>query len=358
MIFVGILLFILLVVVHELGHMLAAKKNGVIVEEFGIGFPPRVIGRRFKKDGTLYSLNWLPLGGFIKLKGEHDSDTEPGSYGAASFGRKALILLAGVGMNLVAAWFILTILSWTGVQQLVPNQFTVSSDTTYVKDDVLVGYVADESAAEEAGLQAGDALLSVGEQPIEEASQIAPLAESLAGESREVTFSRNGNVESTVVNFDEERGDTGYFGVDVGDDIVERSTWSAPIKGLVLTGQFSWLTLEGLLSTLGSLFQGQGAAAAENVAGPVGVVVLLNSVSQAGFGLLLFFIALISITLAVVNVLPIPALDGGRLFVSGLFRALHKPLDAKLEERIHAAGMAALLVLIALITVVDVNRFL
>lgn len=338
--------------------MLAAKRNGVVVEEFGIGFPPRAFGRRFKKNGTLYSLNWLPLGGFVKLKGEHDSDTEPGSYGAAAFGRKTLILLAGVGMNLLAAWFILTILSWTGVQQLVPNQFTIPGDTTLVKDDVLVGYVAPDSAAEEAGLKAGDTLISIGEVQIEEAAQIAPLVESLAGESRDVSFSRDGSLRSVAVEFDEERGDTGYFGVDVGDDIVERSTWSAPIKGLGLTAQFSWLTLEGLLSTLGSLFQGQGAAAAENVAGPVGVVVLLNSVSQAGFGLLLFFIALISITLAVVNVLPIPALDGGRLFVSGLFKVMNKPLDAKLEERIHAAGMAALLVLVALITVVDVNRFL
>jgi regulator of sigma E protease len=116
--------------------------------------------------------------------------------------------------------------------------------------------------------------------------------------------------------------------------------------------------LEGLGSTLASLFSGQGSEAAANVAGPVGIVVLLNDVSQAGLNFVLMFVALISVTLAVMNALPIPALDGGRLFVTWLFRAIKRPLTAPLEEKIHATGMAVLMGLVILITVVDVRRFL
>lgn len=358
MIVFGILLFVLLVVVHELGHMLAAKRSGVVVEEFGIGFPPRATGKRFSKDGTLYSLNWLPLGGFVKLKGEHDADTEAGSYGAASFKQKTFIILSGVGMNFLAAAVILMVLSWFGLPRIVDNQFALAGDTNVVEQEVVVGFVAEDSAADQAGLMVGDRLQLIGDTQIEAADEVAGLSESLAGETLPVSYMRAGEERVTDVTFDTERGDDGYLGLQPSDYIIERSTWSAPLRGLGLTAQFSWLTLHGLATTIGDLVQGQGSQAAENVAGPVGVVVLLNDVSQAGWTLMLFFISLISVTLAVVNLLPIPALDGGRLFVSWLFKTLKKPLDAKLEERIHATGMAVLLLLIALITVVDVRRFL
>lgn len=357
MIIFGVILFILLVVVHELGHFLAARRNGVVVEEFGLGFPPRITGKRFSKNGTLYSLNWLPLGGFVKLKGEHDADTEPGSYGAASFKQKTLIILAGVGMNLLAAWGIITLLCWVGLPRIVDNQFKISSDTQIIESSVVVGYVKPETPADRAGLMAGDKLKALGETEIVEAEQVGPLAEALAGQTVAVEFERSGEHSQSEVTFNTERGDDGFLGLQPGDYIVERSTWSAPLRALGLTAQFSWLTLQGLVTTLADLVQGQGAQAAENVAGPVGIMVLLNDISQTGWPLLLFFIALISITLAVMNTLPIPALDGGRLFVSGLYKLLKKPLDAKTEEKIHGTGMVILLALVALITVVDVRRF-
>src|SRR5688572_24638062 len=127
----GIILFVGLVVLHELGHFLVARRNGVDVEEFGIGFPPRA-WKRTTKSGYIFSLNWLPIGGFVRLKGENDSATAKGSFGAASFKTKSKIMLAGVGMNLLAAFVIFMALAWAGMPQLIDNQFTVKSDTNVI----------------------------------------------------------------------------------------------------------------------------------------------------------------------------------------------------------------------------------
>src|SRR6266480_4743335 len=133
---VGILLFIGLVVVHEFGHFIVARRNGVEVEEFGIFFPPRLYTRKTKA-GWLFSINALPLGGFVRLKGEHDTDTEPGSFGAASLWTKSKIMSAGVVMNILTALVLFTILALIGMPKLVENQFSVKSDTKLSRQEVL-----------------------------------------------------------------------------------------------------------------------------------------------------------------------------------------------------------------------------
>src|SRR4051812_12803991 len=137
---IGLLLFIGLVVVHEYGHFIVARRNGVEVEEFGIFFPPRLYKRKTRA-GWIFSVNALPLGGFVKLKGEHDSDTEPGSFGAASLWVKSKIMAAGVFMNLITALALLTILALVGMPKLIPNQYTVKSDTKVIADPVVVDKV-------------------------------------------------------------------------------------------------------------------------------------------------------------------------------------------------------------------------
>ena len=128
---VGIILFFGLVVVHEFGHFIMARRGGVEVEEFGIGFPPKLF--KYKtKSGWLFTINLLPLGGFVKLKGEHDTDTTPGSFGAASVWTKSKIMAAGVMMNLITAYILFVGLALAGMPQLVDNQFVVKSDATYV----------------------------------------------------------------------------------------------------------------------------------------------------------------------------------------------------------------------------------
>src|SRR5665213_1891247 len=156
----GLFLFVMLVVVHEFGHFIAAKRSGVGIEEFGIFFPPRLWSRKTKK-GWVFSINLLPLGGFVRLKGEHDADKRPGSFGAASLKNKVKIMLAGVGMNLVAAFVLLTILGWIGLPQLINNQYSIKSDTHTTENETLVGSVESNSPAASAGLQGADVLISI-----------------------------------------------------------------------------------------------------------------------------------------------------------------------------------------------------
>jgi regulator of sigma E protease len=353
----GFLLFIGLIIVHEFGHFWAAKKSGVQVEEFGLGFPPRLYGRRFGGDETLYSVNLLPLGGFVRLKGEHDADRAPGSYGAASFRQKTVIILAGVAMNLLAAAVIFTGLSLSGMPRLLPNQVAVAADTDVTRSEVLVSFVAEGSSAEAAGIRPGDELVSFNGEPLDSSDELFALAEASLDQNVKIELIRGQQAEQVSVQLPPQRTEQGILGLTPADLIVERSTWSAPLRGLALTGQFAWETLKGVANLFGQLFSGQGAAAADNVTGPVGIVLLLGDVAAAGASSLWVFIGLISVTLAVMNTLPIPALDGGRLFVSWLYRSLKRPLNSQTEERIHATGMALLLTLIALITIVDVRRF-
>lgn len=353
----GILLFIGLVIVHEFGHYLAAKRSGVEVEEFGLGFPPRMFGRHFGKDPTYYSLNWLPLGGFVKLKGEHDADTGKGSYGAAPWRSKVVIILAGIGMNLLTAAVIFTVLAAVGMPRLLPNQVTVPADTEVLSNEIIVGTVTVGSSAEQAGIQTGDRILSFNSEQLKQAEDLFGLTESNLGQTVIIQLERDGEMLEVAAQLPEMRGDSGILGLTPGDMTIERSTWSAPIKGVALTLQFGWETLKGVYGLFVNLFQGQVSQAAEGVTGPVGIVVILRDIGEAGATSLWLLIALLSVSLAVMNLLPIPALDGGRLFVTWLFRVLNKPLNAETEERIQYAGMAVLLCLVALITMVDVQRF-
>ncbi|HUS26812.1 MAG TPA: M50 family metallopeptidase [Nevskiaceae bacterium] len=369
---IGLILFIGLVVVHEFGHFIVARRNGVEVEEFGIGFPPRAWSRKVGKGDKRFdfSLNWLPIGGFVKLKGEHDSDTAPGSFGAASFGAKTKIMLAGVGMNLLAAFVLLTILAWAGMPQLLDKQFTVASDSKVSKSEVLVGYVEKDSPAQQAGLQVRDRLTAIGTpghlQQINNAKQLPKLTKDYAGQKIALQYARDGRSRtitiqlrsaSTVAASQKTSNPKGYLGISPTEYSLTRSTWSAPIVAIGLIKQFTVATFQGLGTAVSALFHGNTAKASEQVSGPVGIFVLLKDGSLLGYQFVLLIIAIISLTLALMNVLPIPALDGGRLFMMVVARALKKPLSEEIEERIVGFSFVLLLLLVGLITVVDVRRF-
>ncbi len=355
-----LLLFVLLILVHEYGHFLVAKRNGVEVEEFGIGFPPKIVGKEMGKGifKGYYTLNWLPLGGFVKLKGENSADKRKGSFGSATYWKQTKIILAGVVMNLLAAMAILTFLAWVGMPQVLDDQFKVASDTEVVSSKVLAAYVGEGSPAEGAGIIFGNELVSMDNQSILSTEQLFDLTKENAGKSVEVVYiDETGDKVTETVQLRPEDSEEGFFGVSPTEVTLEKSTWSAPVTGVVLTLQLAWKTLVGLLGLLGSLFTGNVAEAGESVTGPVGIVVLLKDVSVIGPQLLMFFVAVISVTLAVMNALPIPALDGGRLFVSGLFRVLKKPLTPKMENFIHGIGFAVLMALIIVVSIKDVQRF-
>lgn len=353
---IGLILFVGLVVLHELGHAIAARRRGVDVEEFGIGFPPKAWGKKLK-NGTLFTLNWLPLGGFVRLKGEHDAATGKGTYGGASLLTKVQILLAGVVINWLTAAVIFTILAFVGLPQLLPDQFTVANDTTYAKRDVIAAVVTKDSPAAKAGIQQGDKILQIAGQPVTSAERLTQLTSENAGKTVSVSLQRNNQQQEVQATLNKERtAEQGFIGIGPGEEILRRSTWSAPVVGVGVTAQFTWVTLKGLGETVAHLFTGHFKEAGQNVAGPVGIFSILQKSSELGFISVLFLIGIISLTLAVMNALPIPGLDGGRLFVTLLFRALDRPLTKEREESIQTAGILALLVLIVVITVVDVRR--
>ena len=383
-------MFIGLVLVHEWGHFIVARRNRVEVEEFGLGFPPRAWSKKLKS-GMRLSLNVLPLGGFVKLKGENDSDSRKGSLGAASLWAKSKIMLAGVTMNLLAGLVILTALAWIGMPKLLTqdnigqDQFTVASDTKIIHRQVLVGAIQPGSPAQKAGLRSTDELLSasVGGQTKEVSTtkQIHDATLVFAGQPIDLAYKRDGTtLHKTVqllskkeVQASQNTNDPkGYLGVVPTELQVQRSTWSAPVVAVGLTKQIVVLTFQGLghaLSGLGSLIAGGvtgnhqarvngGSEASSQVGGPVAIGVALWDYGSLGINFMLFLIALISLTLALMNVLPIPALDGGRLAMMLISRGIFKrPLTQAAEERIVGASFALLLALIVLITVVDVKRF-
>lgn len=368
----GIILFVGLVVVHELGHFWVARRNGVVAEEFGIGFPPRAWSKKVgkgKKQFT-FSLNWLPIGGFVKLKGEHDADTEPGSFGAANTWSKAKIMLAGVLVNLGIALIMLMILAWVGMPQLVKNQFKVASDSKSVNSTVLIGYIEPNSPASKAGLQTRDQLQKIGTpgdmQTVKTADTLPAVTKKYAGQTVDVivlhgkqTFTKKVTLRSTaeVEKAKKSGKPVGYLGVSPSEYSLTRATWSAPIVAVGTAWQFTALTFQGLGSAISSIFHGHAAQASEQVSGPVGIFVVLKTSSLLGYQFMLLIIAIISLTLAIMNVLPIPALDGGRLYVMLISRLFKKPLTEKTEELIYGGSYLFLLALIVLITVSDVKKY-
>ena len=366
----GLVLFVGLVVVHEWGHFIMARRGGVEVEEFGIGFPPKA-KTLTKKNGTEYTLNWLPLGGFVRLKGEHDADTSKGSFGAAPLGTKVKIMVAGVVMNLFTAYAMLILLALIGVPKLVDNQFTVANNETVTQQQLFIGFVEENSPAARAGLQQRDVLRSV-EGPdgnrieVTTADAFPDITKQFEGQDVKIEFLRNGHEQSTTTQLrtsqeveasKETDSPVGYLGISPAEYTVSRYTWSAPIVAGGLIKQFTELTFKGLGTALAGLFSGNTAKATEQVAGPVGIFVILQQGSDLGIQFILMVIAVISLTLAIMNVLPIPALDGGRLFVTLVYRLLRRPLSASAEDRIHGTGFAVLMMLFVLITIVDVKRF-
>lgn len=392
---VGLLLFVGLVVVHEWGHFIMARRNGVEIEEFSIFFPPRLFSKKTKA-GWKFSIGLLPLGGFVKMKGEHDTDTAKGSFGAASLAAKSKIMAAGVVMNLVAAFVLFMILAWIGMPHLpLPNnqqQFTVASDTTYLshaKTIVNADNIEKGSPAAQAGISTDDTLLAIGPtghvQQISSADELPDLTHTYAGQTVQIRYEHDGKKQQKTITLNssaevaaakKQHKQIGYLGVSAYEMqkglTVTRSTWSAPLVSLGVMKQFTVLTFQGLgtaLKGLGGTIAGgvtgntaarQAAQteASSQVSGPVGIFFVFKYGAALGFKFILLIVGILSLTLAIMNILPIPALDGGRLWLTLFSRLVVKrPLSPHREEMVNASGFAVLMSLIILITIVDVKRF-
>jgi regulator of sigma E protease len=345
----------LLVFVHELGHFLAARRAGIRVDEFGFGFPPRAWGVR--RGHTLYSVNWIPLGGFVKIKGEtgeraHDDD----SFAAKSIPVRAAVLGAGVVMNVALCWALLTVCYAVGMPQVAEDL----SDAARVREaKVQVAYVLPGSPAEKAGIVAGDTVASFNGLPVLDAEGVR--AETARREGQEVAFGLlrgDGGAEITkkvVPEFLKESGRAAVGVQLVTTGLVSYPLWIAPVEAAHAT----WNLGADIFASFGSLVRDLFARreVSQDLSGPVGIAFITADVAQRGFVHLLQFAAILSLNLGVINVLPIPALDGGRLAFL-LYEAVRgKSAGRKVELTAHGLGYALLMILVVVITFHDVIRY-
>jgi len=419
-IIVGILVLTALIVLHEYGHYRTAIRNGVRVLEFAIGFGPKVAAwvknpkylewqktkkgdqpkkwlRLAKKDygkpqdTLIFSINWLPLGGFCAMDGESDADTRKGTFGATSFWAKTKILFAGVAMNWLTAFVILTVLAWTGMPVFLENQFKIDSDFHPEYGVVTVAEVIENTPAAEAGLQSGDRLISASydtelqcvQAPCPStqtvifgtANDIVTFNNDHAGQKVNYAIERSGTEQVIPIQLADK--DAQYtLGIKMSQEgqTLYRSTWSAPIVGAGTTVQITVETYKGIAGMIGNLVSGVArqfspddatreagrtaiGTAGDSVSGPIGIIgVIFPAFTSAGVTNLAFLAALISISLACMNVLPIPALDGGRWLLIALSRLRGKRLSKEMEEKIVSRAFIVLLALFFLIAVLDIIR--
>ncbi len=341
-----------LVLIHELGHFITALLFGMKVEEFGFGFPPRALS--FKRKGIVYSINWLPIGGFVKLYGEDDAgggkigkSKEVGSSSVKKFTqwpawKRFTVVFAGVVMNFFLAVFLISYLfSAKGVA--IPTE------------NIKIVEVTKGSPAQASGIKNGDQVLTVNGKRITNPDEFVSLTHQQEGKKISIRIKRdNQNLEVSLIPRKQFPKGEGPLGVAISNVELKKYVWyKAPFYGTIEAFKFSWLILSGLGTMVAGLAHGQKPA---GIAGPIGVAQLTGQAVSYGLTATLWFVAVLSLNLAVVNVLPIPALDGGRLFFILIEIITKRRVSPKYEAMAHAVGLAVLLSLILLITLFDVAR--
>lgn len=380
-----LLILTLLVVVHEWGHFAAARKFGMKVYEFGMGFPPRAFGvykdpetkkwhfvsgkgksnladtvggenREIKDEfpSTVYSFNWLPLGGFVKIKGENGEDAkDPDSFGAKKTWQKSIVLIAGVTMNFVLAAVLLGIGFGIGIPSHVGDG--VEEGATLMGDArILIQQVQPDSPAAIAELNTGDEILSLNGVAYDNAADITAAIRAEGTEAIRLTVKNTeGFRELTVTPAIMGEDEPARIGVALADVGIVKYPWYTAIpKGIVA----AWHNLMGIFVGFFLLFKGLllGQGLAFDVSGPVGIASIVGESARMGVQYLIHITAMISLSLAAINILPIPALDGGRLLfvlIEGVFK---KPVPLKYEQLAHTIGFLLLMGLIIVVTVRDV----
>lgn len=350
---ISILVFLvvlsLLVFVHEFGHFWTAKKLGMGVEEFGFGLPPRVWGKKIR--GTIYSINWLPIGGFVKLAGEdeveipkedlHNQEKMKKYFWARPKWQRAAVLLAGVSMNFVLAVILLTFIFTQGVP---------------TPSGVVITQVVPDSPAAAAGLMQGDRVMMIDGKGITISDEMTKLVRSQAGSEISIEVSRAGTPLSLKVTprKDPPAGQ-GPLGVGL-ETLVEVKKYpliQAPYYGLKEALKTTYMIVSELSKLLMRLVTFQSPQV--DVGGPVKIFDAVTEARKVSFIALAYLTALLSLNLAIFNVLPIPALDGGRLFFVIFERWIGRAVRPQLEAMVHQVGMVVLLILALLITINDLR---
>jgi len=350
-----------LVLIHEAGHFFVAKFFKIKVEEFGFGLPPRAFG--IKRGETIYSINWLPIGGFVKLYGEDEAgagkvslpkkakQTKAKDADRAFYSRpvwqRATVVFAGVFMNFVLAVAIVSFL-FSVIGVAVPGK------------DVIVDQVVKGAPAQESGLKPGDKIIAINNVNITTPDQLVSYTKGHLGEKL-VLKVKDSKLNTRTVEVTPRKvypKDQGPMGVAISQSVTTKKypIWEAPFVGTKEVLNQSVMIGKGLFTVVFQLVT--KGSVPKDVAGPVGIAQLTGTVVEIGLPAVLSFVALLSLNLAIINILPIPALDGGRLFFILIEGFTGKKVSPRIENYAHTIGMAVLLGLIALITIHDLLRII
>lgn len=332
----------ILILVHELGHFLAAKLTGIQVKELGIGFPPR-IAHLFTRGGTDFTLNWIPLGGFVRPAGENDAEVA-GGFSAASPWARLVMLAAGPAMNFLAALILFSIIF---IQLGRPDLSTV-----------VILDVSALSPAAEAGLQSGDIVLEINSQEIGSSQELHDMIYANLGESIELLYSRNGQISTVGLVPRDPPPEEGAIGIAMGNPSIPIGSGEALFYG----GQAIGTQVAALIALPSRLFSGELSAEQGRLVGYKGMYDIYTEVRQAdaepatdlpsGTNTLAFF-ASISVSLALLNLMPIPALDGGRILFTLPEIIFGRRIPPAYENMINAVGLALLFLLVIYVNIQD-----
>lgn len=341
-----------LIILHELGHFLLAKKFGVKVEEFGIGYPPRLFGKKFGE--TLYSLNLLPFGAFVKIYGQEERIEDPRSFTTKPFWQKVLIILGGVISFWLVAAILLSIVMGIGAPTVVQDE----ENQGLVDPKIQITAIASNSPAEEAGLKPGDTIMSISGTDINKIKEVQGFTQAHKGEEIILTIRRGKEVfDVSLIPRVSPPENEGPMGVALARTALKSYPWyQAPIKGIVATGNLTLMIIKVWGTTIMNLFQGKGVPTGVEVKGIVGIFGLFIQVGAMGASYFLQFIAMISVSLALINVLPIPALDGGWLLFLVIEKLKRRPLNQKIVQNISLVFFFLLIALMIWVTIKDIAQ--
>lgn len=368
---VFIITLLILVVIHEFGHFIAAKKFNIKVLEFGFGIPPRAWGKKIGE--TIWSLNWLPFGGFVRLLGEDESDKEvldnKRSFASQTVRKRILVVVAGVAMNLLLAWALFYIvLGVQGFKTRLPllADYNFSGVNQRVDTAIIVGNIAPDSPASLAGLKDGDRVVMLNGKKVEDSAQFVEDIKAGAGSQVTLVLSDLQGQNSRVVTLTPRQNppeDQGALGVSLGGMRTVDLSFDTPVQKLFAGPIYSYNLIgysgKILGDTISYSFKERNLEPVSNaVAGPVGITAVVGQILSVKNPVVpyLDFIAALSLNLAVVNVLPFPGLDGGRLLFLAIEGITRKKTHAVIEKYVHTVGLFILLSLIILITISDIRK--
>lgn len=402
--FIAVLVFVLilgvLVLVHELGHFVTARRNGVRASEFGFGFPPRIFGFQFlynegidknktkvrgkwriiwgSKDGddenekadlkeahekkmragTIYSLNWIPLGGFVRIKGEDgENRSDPDSFSNKSAWVRIKILSAGVVMNFVLAWFLLSICFIIGS----PEEINPNSGEN-LNSKIQISEIISGAPGSTMGIRVGDEISKIQKNSagqtvyLQNIKAVQNYINQNKGQKISLDILRGSEkiTVSGVPRVDAPQGQ-GALGIALAETALVRYPWySALWRGIGAVRDMTIMILFGLYGILRGIFMGHGVVA--DVSGPIGIAILTKEVTSLGLVYIIQFAAILSVNLGIFNILPIPALDGGRVLFVLIEKIKGTPISQKVEQSFHTIFFVLLLLLMAVVTYKDIIK--